>query len=287
MAHESGGPHFYLGTHQPAWLTRARVPLFVSDVRLRTYKDFETGPRARASWALDSGGFTELSTHGRWTVEPLEYVQRVKAYDLQIGNLDWAAPQDWMCEPWIIAKTGLSVREHQERTVENFVELERLWQFWDAKFTFHSGAESPFMPVLQGWTVEDYWLCIDLYAQAGVRLADYPLVGLGSVCRRQATGEIETIVRSLGAVLRLHGFGVKTSGLACYGRWLHSADSMAWSVAGRRTRGCSSRHTSEANCLPFALRWRQNVLRAAADASTSEQLSLFPRRARPAAEVVW
>jgi hypothetical protein len=158
MAHENGGPHFYLGCHQPAWLARAGVPLFVSDVRLRAYKSLEAGPRARTSWALDSGGFTELSKHGRWTVEPFEYVQRVKAYDLQIGNLDWAAPQDWMCEPWIIAKTGLSVREHQERTVENFVELERLWQFWDAKFTFHSGAESPFMPVLQGWTVVDYFL---------------------------------------------------------------------------------------------------------------------------------
>jgi hypothetical protein len=71
-----------------------------------------------------------------------------------------------------------------------------------------------------------HWRCIDLYAQAGVRLADYPLVGLGSVCRRQATGEITEIVRSLGVVLRLHGFGVKTSGLASYGRWLHSADSM-------------------------------------------------------------
>jgi len=31
-----------------------------------------------------------------------------------------------MCEPPIIAKTGLSVREHQERTVENFIELEQL-----------------------------------------------------------------------------------------------------------------------------------------------------------------
>jgi len=286
MAHENGGAHFYLGCHQPAWLARAGVPLFVSDVRLRAYKSLEAGPRARTSWALDSGGFTELSKHGRWTVEPFEYVQRVKAYDLQIGNLDWAAHQDWMCEPWIIAKTGLSVREHQERTVENFVELERLWQFWDAKFTFHSGAESPFMPVLQGWTVEDYWRCIDLYAQAGVRLADYPLVGLGSVCRRQATGEITEIVRSLGAVLRLHGFGVKTSGLASYGRWLHSADSMAWSVAGRRTSGCSSRHASEANCLRFALRWRQNVVRAAADTSTPEQLSLFHRPVRPATEAV-
>jgi hypothetical protein len=29
---------FLLGTHQPGWLGRASVPLFVSDRRLRVYK---------------------------------------------------------------------------------------------------------------------------------------------------------------------------------------------------------------------------------------------------------
>ena len=76
-----------------------------------------------------------------------------------------------------------------------------------------------------------------LYDQAGIQLSRYRLVGLGSICRRQATGEIGMIVRSLGAVLPLHGFGCKTAGLARYGRWLASADSMAWSVAGRREPG--------------------------------------------------
>jgi hypothetical protein len=61
---------------------------------------------------------------------------------------------------------------------------------------------------------------------------------------------------------------------------------MAWSVSGRRTPGCSSRHASEANCLPFALRWRENVVRAAADTSTPAQLSLFHRPVRPAREAV-
>jgi hypothetical protein len=100
------------------------------------------------------------------------------------------------------------------------------------------------------------------------------------VCRRQATGEIEAIVRSLGAVLPLHGFGVKTDGLGHYARWLTSADSMAWSVAGRRERGCSPGHASEPNCLRFALRWRENVVRAAATRAT-ERLALFHDSRRP------
>jgi hypothetical protein len=84
---------FYLGTHQPAWLTNATVPLFVSHRRLvgRTRL-----PRARTSWALDSGGFSELSLYGEWRTDPAEYVYWVDRYDREIGRLDWAAPQDWM-----------------------------------------------------------------------------------------------------------------------------------------------------------------------------------------------
>lgn len=272
---------FYLGTHQPAWLATARVPLFVSHRRLVGRKRFGD-IRARTSWALHSGGFSELSMYGEWRTDPFEYVQWVKGYDREIGNLDWAAPQDWMCEPSMIERTGLSVREHQERTVKNFVLLCQMWERWDSKCLPSQQATCPFMPVLQGWTVEDYWRCVDLYAQAGVRLADYPLVGLGSVCRRQATGEIGTIVRSLGAVLPLHGFGCKTTGLGQYGRWLTSADSMAWSLAGRRERGCRPGHRSEANCLRYALDWHARIRHALDTAEQHQQLDLFPAARRGA-----
>jgi hypothetical protein len=137
---------FLLGTHQPGWLARASVPLFVSDRRLRTYK---TLPVAIAAWGLDSGGFTELQQFGAWTVTPAEYVARVRRYRDDIGHLAWAAPQDWMCEPIVInggrigpitfAGTHLSVAEHQRRTVANFVQLRDL------------APDLPFIPVVQGW----------------------------------------------------------------------------------------------------------------------------------------
>ncbi|GAA2734096.1 DUF7221 family queuine tRNA-ribosyltransferase-like protein [Actinocorallia aurantiaca] len=107
---------FYLGTHQPAWLTRVRVPLFVSHRRLDRYKRL---PRARCRWALDSGAFTELGRHGQWTESPDTYVSAVCRYRDEVGRLAWAAPQDWLCEPFVRARTGLSVREHLERSVEN------------------------------------------------------------------------------------------------------------------------------------------------------------------------
>ncbi|GAG16950.1 unnamed protein product, partial [marine sediment metagenome] len=113
---------FYLGAHHTNWLATAGVPLFVSRRRLQDRKSF---PRATTRWALDSGGFSELTLHGKWTITPEEYVEQVRTYSDKIGMLDWAAVMDYMCEPQIIngdAKTvgtGLSVPEHQRRTVQS------------------------------------------------------------------------------------------------------------------------------------------------------------------------
>lgn len=220
------------------------MPLFVSHRRLRERR---TLPRAVGAWALDSGGFTELSINGRWETRADDYAEFVSLYAWEVGNLQWAAPQDWMCEPQMLEKTGLTVLQHQELTVANFLELRAM------------APRLPFVPVLQGWTIADYHRAVEMYDRAGVDLAAEPLVGLGSVCRRQATSEIAGIVRSLaGLGLRLHGFGVKMTGLEQYAADLTSADSMAWSYQARRNPpldGC--RHRSCSNCMAFAVRWWQ------------------------------
>lgn len=122
--------------------------------------------------------------------------------------------------------------------------------------------ESPFMPVLQGWTVDDYLRCMDLYNTAGIDLEAFPLVGVGSVCRRQATGEIGMIFQSIlkHQDLLIHGFGVKLKGLQEYGHLLNSADSMAWSFGARNEPpmpGCT--HKACNNCIKYAMWWRSKV----------------------------
>lgn len=252
---------FLLGTHQPGWLTKARVPLFVSDVRLRVYK---TLPRAAAPWSLDSGGFSELQYHGQWTSTPEQYADRVRRYRDDIGLMRWCAPMDWMCEeavikggwygPLYFVGTGLSVVEHQHRTVENLAQLRQL------------APDLPFIPVIQGYTQAEYEHCVTLYQAAGIDLTTEPLVGLGSVCRRQATKEAHEIVNALRrhGITRLHGFGVKTLGLQRYGHLLASADSLAWSYDARKLRrrmpGCDGRHKNCANCLRYAVDWRTTQL---------------------------
>jgi hypothetical protein len=136
-----------------------------------------------------------------------------------------------------------------------------------------------FAPVLQGWQLPDYLRCVDLYQRAGVDLAAVPIVGVGSVCRRQGTKEAARIITALTERvpgIRLHGFGIKTTGLADYGHLLASADSMAWSYHARR-RAPLPGHTTHkncANCLPYALAWRTRALTGLTTARPT-QLALF------------
>jgi hypothetical protein len=240
---------FWLGTQEPHWLGLTDAPLFLSRRRLARR---QTVPRALGLWSLDSGGFSELSLFGRWTVRPEEYIAEVRKWRSAAGGLLWCAQMDWMCEPSIRSKTGLTTRDHQERTVANYLELTRL------------APDLPWVPVLQGWEWGEYLTHLAMWKGAGVELAVLPLVGLGSVCRRQATGMVDSLVRHLaGLGLRLHGFGLKAGGLRRCARYLASADSMAWSFRARLSPplpGCRHRHCD--HCLRYALAWRARVLRS-------------------------
>ena len=227
----------------PNWLEKTDVPLFVSRRRLHERR---TLPQARGTWALDSGGFTELSMFGEWQTTADEYIADVRRFE-EIGHMEWIAPQDWMCEPFITDKTGKTVVEHQALTISNYLRL-------------RDDLGELVVPVLQGWMPDDYLRCWEMYDRARVDLEDAWLVGLGSVCRRQNTAEAGRIVRSLKP-LRLHYFGAKLTGLESFGDALTSADSMAWSYRARNDspmRGCT--HKSCANCLRYALRWRDNLV---------------------------
>jgi hypothetical protein len=247
---------FYLGTHKTHWLRLMAIPLFVSRRRLATVREL---PRALGRWALDSGGFSELSMFGRWKTGPRQYAEEAVRYQDEIGQLDFAATQDWMCEPVIInggmlngrrvPGTHLSVAEHQRRTVQSYLDLTAL------------APTVPWAPVLQGFRVDDYLDCHERYVAAGVDLARAPVVGIGSICRRQGTREALEIIRTLsGYGLPLHGFGMKTLGLRKIAHLLASSDSMAWSYDARRSPPLEGHtHKNCANCMEYALAWRDRL----------------------------
>lgn len=167
--------------------------------------------------------------------------------------MDWSAIQDWMCEPDMLKKTGRSVAEHQRLTTRSYLELRDI------------DPGVPWIPILQGWEVSDYLRHADQYEAAGVDLTNEPVVGVGSVCRRQDTADAEELMRRLYRREVLpHGFGFKKDGVVRAGRYMESADSMAWSYAARfrpvRLAGCA--HDTCEYCERWALLWRRQLLQA-------------------------
>jgi hypothetical protein len=238
---------FYLGTHETSWLTLGLGPLFISHRRLARRVRL---PRAAAGWALDSGGFSELKLYGHWRTGVDQYIEATRRYAKEIGRLEFACSMDWMCDPTTLARTGLNVREHQRRTVENFVELRQ------------RAPDLPFVPILQGWRLNDYERCAALYAAEGVDLNREPRVGVGSICSRQGSPEVEDILWTLAMRgFALHAFGVKARGLAGCADALASADSTAWSLQARYDAPLPScRHRRCSNCVQYAVRWRNRLL---------------------------
>lgn len=235
---------FYLGTHRPSWLARTDVPLFVSAVTLRQQR---TIPKAKGRRALDSGGFSQLQAFDRWTGSDLDYAIETERWEDQAGgSFDFAAPRDWMCEPYMIAKTGKTIAEHQALTIESVVNLRAI------------APRIHWIPVLQGWHPDDYQDHAEQYRAVGIELRDEPRTGVGSVCRRQGTAEGAAVFRRVADLgIRAHAFGVKVDGLKLYGDRIASADSMAWSFVARRRgvtmNGCANKNC--ANYMHWALEW--------------------------------
>ena len=230
---------FFTGLHQPSD-ARHFDAAFVSVNRLRKRK----GPFAVGDWIMDSGAFTEISTHGHYRQSVDEYASEIRRWSKN-GNLLAAVAQDWMCEPFIVAKTGLSVLKHQQLTVERYDALTAL-----------DTAGIYIMPVLQGFAPADYVAHIAMY---GDRLNQQRWVGVGSICKRN--GDVRAIQAVLHAIktarpdLRIHGFGLKTTALAdpWISSMLETADSMAWSFAAR-ILGRNGNDYREAK------RWTQNIV---------------------------
>lgn len=288
------GPVCYLGTHMPSWLTRLDIPMMVSRTRLvkrGTEELRATLPPALGPVVVDSGGFTRAQMYGAqaWDAIPArKYIADARRITEEVGNVDWIAPRDMMCERavidggWFKGKffvgTHLSVPVHQQMTVEDYVELRSI------------DDTLKIIPTLQGDTLDAYLRCFDLYERYGVDLTKEPTVGLGSVCRRENTAEIALIASTIARRgVRLHGFGVK-QGLDLYAEDIVSYDTLAWSDRGRHVRPCAHGPgprgrvpVSEANCIRFAMERRERLLalgEAAVSRDRQLSLDLF---ARPAA----
>jgi len=231
---------FFVGLHQPSDAKHFDAA-FVSVNRIRNRK----GPFAVGDWIMDSGAFTEISTHGHYRMPVSDYAAQIRRWRGN-GDLLAAVTQDFMCEAHILKKTGLTVADHQRLTIERY----------DALLAEDTGVY--ILPALQGWEPHEY---VDHIRQYGDRLPHGAWVGVGGVCKRQ--GNIRAILGVLLAIkgarpdLRLHGFGVKTTALqsGLVQALLYTADSMAWSFAARMAG-------RNGNCWREAQAWARRITTA-------------------------
>lgn len=216
---------FYVGTHMVNHAKELRYAMISVNRLIHRKSDFQAH-----HWIMDSAAFTRITTHGEH--HPVYfYADQIHRWS-KCGLLDAAVSQDFMCEPFVLNKTGMTVDEHQSLTIERYVKLK-------------SKVKNVYlMPVLQGFNPSEY---VEHIRQYGDLLEHGQWVGVGSVCKRNA--RVSSIHRVLGAIkqtrpdLKLHGFGLKLTALqdGFIRKCLFSADSMAWSFAARKNgRNASS-----------------------------------------------
>lgn len=210
---------FFIGLDRPSDAKHFDAA-FISVNTIRNRKsDFQVG-----DWIMDSGAFTTIAKHGGYPHAVDEYAAHVRRWK-SCGNMLAAVAQDYMCEPVMLERTGLTVADHQRLTIERYDEL----------MSCDPGAY--IMPVLQGYAPADYAQHVRDY---GNRFASGAWVGVGSVCKRNGNpSEVAAVLLAIKAErpdLRLHGFGLKKTALgsSIVVRQLDTADSMAWSYNARR-----------------------------------------------------
>lgn len=171
--------------------------------------------------------FTEVSTHGGFRDDPEVYAAQVERWRT-CGGFVGACSQDYMCEPFVLAKTGLTVRRHQELTIERYVRI-------------RAATQGRIIPVLQGFLPSEYVDHLHMYGDRGL-LSMGLRIGVGSVCKRNARPEqvedVLTRIKNESRGLLLHGLGIKITALQSrvVRDCLYSADSMAWSSRARHAK---------------------------------------------------
>lgn len=226
------------------------------DAATGTFRIPEATDLTELDLALDSAGFTAVSNWhkkgaqpGMASVFPWTYAQYVElASSLPCA---WWSQPDLCCEPEVASSQDeIDYRINATATLlEGTLRTVYAWQNELAKTCSPSTVANmirPPIPVLQGWSRDDYMRSLDLMMQVWSRwepwLATPKLIGVGSVCRRHLSHPsygLHAILAGLEGQLpagsKVHLFGVKGQ---CLGDlkmlpWVGSADSMAYDFGAR------------------------------------------------------
>lgn len=213
--------------------------------------------------ALDSAGFVAASHYGdyRWGVA--DYIDLAASYPWT-----WYASMDMSVEPEIAEDRPLRILR---------IATTAALLFQCVREAKRRGLKPP-MPVLQGWTADEYLLCTQWLP------FEWPsLVGLGSMCRRAVEGSngilaiLDAVDRVLPPHVQFHLFGVKSTVLdrIAHHPRVAAMDSMAWDVRARCERRTGRDMAFRISHMQRFASEQQRIADAPAHARGGLQRSLF------------
>lgn len=168
---------------------------------------------------VDSGGFSLFRKWGRYPFNPDEYVSFIGTLTDNYPVTE-VAIMDLPCEP--------DEDRHSER-----INLSRIMQtIHNAEILFDLDKNIPWVPVLQGHTLEEYQACIAMYEKIA-RAQEAHLWAVGSLVAKRYTGGIRRTLVYLSKIVKkpLHAFGLSLSSLSDPQIFfsIESADTGTWS----------------------------------------------------------
>lgn len=146
------------------------------DYGIQVWNGFNTNSLKNAAGmrvCLDSAGFVAMAKYRgfHWTVE--DYMKLCAAWEWE-----WFASMDMCVEPEVARDEGMVLDR-----ISGTIWLNRQCAIGAAEI----GKKDRLMPVIQGWRPDHYRRCID---RMGALLDDKPLIGVGSMCRRNVEGNV-------------------------------------------------------------------------------------------------
>lgn len=218
-------PRFYYTTH-PSDLTRLRllegchimiVATAFWDDKRRRFKIHRPPADHVATISIDGGGFTAAKRWGRYPWTPAQYADWIQEESDSV-TLDFCAILDYACERGVDRSTYRTNRDRIKATIRNEIACRE------------AAPDLPWLPVLQGNTLEERDLDLRMRRRIGMLPADY--AGIGSVCGRTPSeaGSVVKFYADRLPGLRFHGFGLHIQALdddAVFGA-LRSWDSYSW-----------------------------------------------------------
>lgn len=184
---------------------------------------------------VDSGGYSLMAGGGNHGP-----VADYAAYIERFAPDRWVV-QDYPCEPDVLEDNNATVAEHQDLTTERTLDILDLRDERDLPGRCYA--------VVQGWDVSDYTDHLTDLRDHGV-LSDADGLGIGSVCRRHAAGDLREILLSVAAQVDLpvHAFGVKQNVLQYpeVVRELDSVDTQSYNSYPDRRHGDTFKNVAHA-----------------------------------------